>query len=151
MGKTKSRGIYRTVSLPDSDYSDIQSYVKKNDNYRSMAAYIIEATREKMIRDKQRFKFKPLLDPMVSQFIEIDKLQNEIMKRLHDEIKRKIIELKNVEESDLCSKCKKKQEEMLELIIDEYFIQAELGDKNAIVRLAMMMSKEGKFIKNGVK
>lgn len=49
---------------------------------------------------------------------------------------------------NLCSKCKKKQEEMRELILDECIKRARLGDENAKVKLAMMMSKEGKFIKN---
>lgn len=46
---------------------------------------------------------------------------------------------------DLCSKCRKKQEEMREIIIDEYFSQAMSGDENAKIKLAMMMSENGVF------
>ena len=46
---------------------------------------------------------------------------------------------------NLCSKCKKKQEEVQELIIKEYIGRAMLGDENAKVKLAMMMSKNGKW------
>jgi len=97
MGKTKARGKYRTVSLPDSVYSDIQSYIKKNDNYRSMADYIIEAVRVK--QKKQNKKFNTDFDTFLHHydelrglsvkmertdpaFVKISKLINDILQEL---------------------------------------------------------------------
>ena len=146
MRRIKPTSKYQTVSFPQPLYDEIKDFVINHEKYRSIAEFVKEATREKMNEGNITN-----LDIAKNVTLEIDSMVEwEKMKRLHDEIKRKIMEKKNVAESYLCSKCKKKQEEMRELIINEYICQAELGDKNAIVKLSMMMSKEGKFIKKMV-
>ena len=80
MKRSKPGVKYQWLAFAVPFIKEIKEHIKADQKYRSVTDFVREATREKMIRDKQMLNLKPTLDPIVSQFQEIGKLQDKIMK-----------------------------------------------------------------------
>ena len=80
MKRSKPGVKYQGFAFAVPFIDEIKEHIKDDKKYRSVTDFVREATREKMIREKQMLNLKPTLDPIAYQFQEINKLQDEIMK-----------------------------------------------------------------------
>ena len=94
MRKIKPTTKYQTVSFPEPFYNEIKDFVIKHEKYRSIAEFVKESVRDKMIIDQ--FSKKPPITDMILKQAEdphtfvtkeyLDKSLEELSKKMLKEL-----------------------------------------------------------------
>ena len=123
MGKTKARGKYQSVSLSVDFVKEIKNHIIDNPKYKSIADYVRESVRERMVIDNAiksnpppmrqqivekyvndrynlEYKENPEVDTFIEEYID-DKFRNEfhkVMEKKFENLFKKAIDRKLREE-----------------------------------------------------